>query len=206
MDLHLQQLRREAALGDSHAQERYLRARIRAGKRVLLGMSLSFCIKTLLQGSVTEDEVVAIIGSTTGFVENGKPGPNYEEIIDHYMSPYWRGYSRQQVDDVLAVVLSRMTEQTHGLPGTWIDASKPHYWGWVPHGCHLGVVGDYINTETNEVIYPASELQTRFREDEESSYPPGSWAYPGRYKIIRERADALNTKYGFLVPKKKVAE
>jgi hypothetical protein len=163
-------------------------------------MSLSFCIKTLLEGSVTEDEVVAIVGSTTGFVENGKPGSNYEAIIDRYMSPYWRDYSRQQVDDVLAVMLSRMTEETHGLPGAWVDASKPHYWGWVPHGCHLGIVGDYINTTTNEVIYPALELKNRFTEDKESSYPPGSWGYPGRYMTIRERADALNIKYGFTKP------
>ena len=188
MDKHLQQLRRQVALGDPDAQERYLQARTRAGMRNLLGMSLSFGIKTLLQGSVTEDEVTQIIGSTTGFAENGKPGPNYQTIRSRYMESYWCDYSCQEVDDVLETMLPRITEVTHGLPGTWVDASKPHYWGWVPHGCNLGVVGDYINTETNETCYSATMLHERLKEEDVRF---------GRFMDVAEQADKLNKKYGF---------
>lgn len=190
MDKRLQELKRLASLGEPLAQERYIQARIRAGKRVLLGMSFSFCIASLLNEHVTEDEVVGIIGSTNGAVKNGQRGPNYSTIIDRYMDPYWRGkHSRQDVEVMIDKMMSRITEEPHGLPGTWVDASKPHYWGWVPHGCNVGIVGDYINVETNETTYLAKELETRFRKNDR----PVSLT-----KMAH--AVALNYKYGFVNP------
>ena len=203
MDKRLQQLKREMASDNNPvAAQRYWHARIQAGERVLLGLSTSFCIQSVLKGHVDLDEIAQIIGSTTGFVENGKPGEHYEEIVDRYMKSYWYEYSRQNVEEVIISILPRMSEQQHGLPGAWVDASRPHYWGWVPHGSHLGIVGDYINVETNKTIYSADDILERMREDhpEERYYnrPRNSKVYRFKVAEIGGEADHLNIKYGFV--------
>lgn len=205
MDRRLQQLKRKMVSGDSsEAAQRYWHARIQAGERVLLGVSASFCIQSILDGHVDPDEITHIIGSTTGFVENGKPGKHYETTVDQYMKSYWYKHPRDRVEEVIGLILPRMSEQSRGMPGTWVDASRPHYWGWVPHGCHLGIVGDYINVETGEIVYSASDIIAKMKKTgpEEKHYdrPRSSKCFRFKVAEIDEEAIPLNAKYGFVKP------
>jgi len=188
MDERLQQLKREMALGNPEASRRYRRAHQRAGSRKLLGLSTSFCIQSILNEHVDSDEIIMIIGSTIGFVENGEPGRNYEDILDRYMKSYWHKYSRETVEEAICSILPKMTEDPHGLPGTWIDAMQPYYWGWVPHGSQLGIVGNYINVESNMTTYSVEDIRSRQRQIEY------------RVKTIEKEAIPLNLKYGFVKP------
>jgi hypothetical protein len=186
MDRRIQQaLRIYQSTNDPRDKQRWIGERTRAGLRTFLGLSLSFCIKDILSGHVDLSEVTEIISSTTGFVENGQPGPNYDEIIDRYMQVYWIDFSRDEIESLLAIILPAITEEMHGLPGAWVDASQPHYWGWVPHGNHLGIVGDYVDPRRNILRYSAEELR---RERTEARFVG---------ERVAIRAAELNHEYGF---------
>ena len=154
MDSQIQELRRQVASGDPEARLALRRALARVGLRSLIGMSLSFAVKDILAGRVRMDEVELILASTTGIVEKGKPGPNFTKIlVSGYLDIYWRDYTREQAETVLESLFPIIRELPHGLPDTWVDATKPHHWGRVPQGNGWGMVGTYISMrDSGDVI------------------------------------------------------
>jgi len=173
MDTKIRQLERQAATGSREAHQALLCTKQRVGRRRLLGMSLSFCIKSVLQGDVQPNEIFGIISNTHGFVLTrpwapgryhsyiaySHKGTNYQTIFDRYMETYWRNWSREQVEQVCSELLQRISERKHGLPDSWIDADSPYEWGQVPQGSGEGMVGTYINPANNEILQTPNEIR-----------------------------------------------
>lgn len=55
-----------------------------------IGLSLSFCIKDILDGKVREDEVLAIITGT-----NAQNAVEREKLLNGYCETYWRGQEKE---------------------------------------------------------------------------------------------------------------
>jgi hypothetical protein len=49
-----------------------------------VGLSLSFCVAAVLRGEVTEDQIAAIVSSTSCRTTN-----DWDGVIDSYRSSYW---------------------------------------------------------------------------------------------------------------------
>lgn len=58
-----------------------------------IGLSLSFCVKDILNGKINIDEVSAIVTSTAF--------KSVEECIKMYYMGYWEQYTKSQVREVL---------------------------------------------------------------------------------------------------------
>ena len=164
MDIQLQQLRRAAILGDREAHQRLLTTQQRAGQRRLFGVSLSFCVRSILEGFVKIDEVTEICSSTTGFVFEGEKGPAFNEIVLRYINSYWRGHTKRHIFETCEALLPRITERTKGLPSAWMDADMPIEWGSVPYGCAEGFVGYYIDPKDNSIIYTPADLSRKYEQ------------------------------------------
>jgi len=160
VDTQLQQARKAAILGDRAAHQQLLALKQRARQRRLFGVSLSFCVQSILKGHVHPEEVVGICSSTTGFVFDGEKGPHFSEIVLRYINSYWRGHRESQIIDLLTALVPRITENQKGLPpgAVWLDADMPHEWGKIAYGCGDGYTGYYIDPENNAVIYAPQDL------------------------------------------------
>jgi hypothetical protein len=160
VDAQLQQARKAAILGDRTAHQQLLAMKQRAGQRRLFGVSLSFCVRNILENHVRLEEVVGICSSTTGFVFDGEKGPHFSGILLRYINSYWRGYSESQIIDILNTLLPRITERKKGLPPgpVWIDADMPYKWDDVSYGRGEGYIGYYIDPKNNNVVHAPEDL------------------------------------------------
>jgi hypothetical protein len=109
-----------------------------------IGLSLSFCVRDILDGVVLIDTVHAIV-SNTAFSPEGFA----TEALESYYNPYWnKSHSPSHVLEVLEQLKDRVVQPKHFLPdpghtvcrGHWLvlpqqpwdpdvpEHCLPHYW------------------------------------------------------------------------------
>jgi hypothetical protein len=55
----------------------------------MIGLSLSFCVKDIIEGRVDEQDCTLIIAATNSTLRN-EPGKGVDYIINHYRDIYWK--------------------------------------------------------------------------------------------------------------------
>lgn len=84
-----------------------------------IGLSLSLCIRDVLEGLVTEDEIVCILTATLF--------DGLDEAIEYYGESYWGSYSEEEVREVLGNLWPRILQpRGYGIlvsqaDGYWLD-------------------------------------------------------------------------------------
>jgi len=64
------------------------------------GRSLSFCVKDILSGKVSIDEVGKIVSSTAC-----KTDGDWQELIEIYSRSYWHDFSSFEINDVMTQLI-----------------------------------------------------------------------------------------------------
>lgn len=93
----------------------------------MIGLSVSLCIKDILDGKVQIKEVKKIIGSTR--CETTK---DWEKVLDTYYFCYWNDYPKSQCLEVFNLLLPiieqpRLTSNKYpqiAITGRWVNSEE----------------------------------------------------------------------------------
>ena len=71
----------------------------------LIGLSLSGCVRDILEGSVKIDDVAKIISATAFFTDD-----DWQEGLDTYCKTYWKKFTLVRIIEVMADVRDRIEQ------------------------------------------------------------------------------------------------
>jgi len=70
-----------------------------------IGLSLSFCVRDLLEGKIDERDVLVILTGT-----ELKTQKDWNDMVDLYHSSHWREFSYDKIINILDVLKSRIIQ------------------------------------------------------------------------------------------------
>lgn len=88
----------------------------------LTGLSISFCIKDIMLGKITEGEVEKVIGGTSV-----RTSEQWEELIELYRRIYWRAFP-DKAEALFRKMLAegRIDQGEHNIgKGYWLRDGEP---------------------------------------------------------------------------------
>jgi hypothetical protein len=96
----------------------------------MIGLSLSFCVKDILDGRVIIDQVGRIITSTCAYNDE-----RWAQLISGYSQSYWADYSADTINGVLArlrpiIEQPRIDNKPHPniARGHWVENESQITW------------------------------------------------------------------------------
>lgn len=94
--------------------------------QLLIGLSLSFCVRDMLAGRVNPASVYCIL---TGCLPTGDGNTiDPTDVPNEYYESYWKDYSREQIDAVLqsVVLVARVRGGLNIANGHWIRTEEQY--------------------------------------------------------------------------------
>ena len=81
-----------------------------------IGNSLSMCVKEILEGKISQDNVVCIIASTRF--------PDIQTAIERYSSSYWKDFNEGEILAIMIAVWPKVLQ-----PRMWDERIEPNISG-----------------------------------------------------------------------------
>lgn len=96
----------------------------------MIGLSLSFCVRQILEGTIDISTVEKLITGT-----RCRTRGDFDDVIKQYKRNYWYKYSEDKIDEVIAylrpkIYQPRLTEKRFPVitNGYWVNSEEDIEW------------------------------------------------------------------------------